>query len=109
MGSTSKALAVIAIAFAAFYLWTTRDTHRAAARSETTEATAKRLSDWAVIEKTKQLSPTEELSLVVIPSSLGEFFDTKCLVYKNRELNQVKFTCPAASDFPIDDAPDRRN
>jgi hypothetical protein len=49
------------------------------------------------IAQSKPLSPSEELSLVIVPSPIDDYFDTKCLIYKNREFNQVVFTCPEST------------
>ena len=62
-----------------------------------------RFDDWAYITKTKRLSDTEELSLLIVPSNLSKILDTKCFIYKNREFNQVVMTCPEARQDEIGD------
>lgn len=59
-------------------------------------ALQQRVNDWAYVVRTKQLSPTEELSVVVVPSQMNATTDTRCLIYKNREFQTVTFTCPHA-------------
>ena len=70
-------------------------------------ATAKRFEDWAYIERSKALSPTDELSVVVVPSQLDRTFDMRCLVYKNSALEQVSFQCPEATQAQLADIIER--
>lgn len=56
-----------------------------------------RFENGPYVVHSKQLSPTEELSLVIVPSAIDNYFDTKCLIYKNREFNQIVFTCPEST------------
>jgi hypothetical protein len=56
--------------------------------------TDQRVREGPYIASTKALSAAEELSIVVVPSPLGEPLDVKCFLYRNREMNQVVFTCP---------------
>jgi hypothetical protein len=56
--------------------------------------TDQRVREGPYVASTKALSAAEELSIVVIPSPLGEPLDVKCLIYRSREMNQVVFTCP---------------
>lgn len=67
--------------------------------------TAQRIKDWATVTRTKAISPTEELSLVVVPSEFGRPFDVRCLVYKNREFGAVTFTCPDAKQDQLEEGP----
>ncbi len=52
-----------------------------------------RISQWAHITKEKQITPTETVKLVIIPSALGDVFDTKCLIYTNSEYKQSNMVC----------------
>lgn len=60
-----------------------------------------RVKDWAYVARSKQITPTEELSLVVVPSEFGEPLDVKCFIYKNREFNQATMVCPGISQDDI--------
>lgn len=60
-----------------------------------------RVKEWAYVAQTKQLTLTEELSLVVIPSEFGSPLDVKCFIYRNREFNQATLMCPGASQDDI--------
>lgn len=57
----------------------------------------------AFIESTKKLSENEELSVVVLPSSYGEFLDTRCVIYRHREFKQATFSCPDSMRYHLDD------
>lgn len=57
------------------------------------EAEKTRIEQWAYIAKEKQVSATEHIKLLVIPTELGEFFDTKCLIYTNSEYKQSHMSC----------------
>ena len=59
-------------------------------------AVQQRVNNWAYVARTKELSPTEELSLVIVPSQATPTADTRCLIYRNREFHTVTFTCPGA-------------
>lgn len=50
---------------------------------------------WAYIERTQDLSATESLSLVIIAHPRWTALDTRCLIYRDKELGKVFFTCPA--------------
>lgn len=56
-----------------------------------------RVKEWAYVARSKNITPTEEVSLLVIPSEFGEPLDVKCLIYKNREFNQATMICPGAA------------
>lgn len=58
------------------------------------KTTDQRVREGPYIASTTPLSASEELSIVVVPSRLHEVFDTQCLIYRNRELQQVVFICP---------------
>ena len=66
-----------------------------------------RVKDWAYVARSKQITPTEELSLIVVPSEFGEPLDVKCLIYKNREFNQATMVCPGANQDDLR-VPDQR-
>lgn len=61
------------------------------------EADKKRFSEWVYIAKEKQIAPGETVRLLVIPSPLGDFLDTKCLIYTNQDFKQSTFICPDAA------------
>jgi len=56
--------------------------------------TDQRVKEGPYVASEKALSATEDLRIVVVPSPLGEPLDVKCFIYRNREMNQVVFTCP---------------
>jgi hypothetical protein len=45
------------------------------------------------IASTKQLSDTEEISTLVLPSRIGAMLDAQCFIYKNKEFKQAVVTC----------------
>lgn len=58
------------------------------------KTTDQRAREGAYVASEKALSASEDLRLVVIPSPLGAPLDVKCFLYRNREWQQVVFTCP---------------
>ena len=52
------------------------------------------------VASTTQLSDTETLTTVVIPSAIDPVLDRHCYVYRNREFKEARFVCP--TDAPID-------
>jgi hypothetical protein len=99
-------LAVVAAALVAAWIVRFDDasTEKAmAARAET----AQRFKDWAFIARSKALSPTEELSLVVIPSEIDRAFDLRCIIYTNRAVNQTAFVCPEATQAQLGEVVER--
>ena len=61
----------------------------------------KRLNDWAYIAKDKQVSPHENVKLLIIPGQYGD--DTKCLIYTHAEYKQSTMICPDADRDAISD------
>lgn len=55
-----------------------------------------RAKEGPFILSTKKLSETEEISIVIMPSPYGDIFDTRCVIYRNREFKQATFNCPDA-------------
>lgn len=66
------------------------------------EKAEQRFKAGAHIAQTKKLSATEELSIVIVPSSLHETLDVKCLVYKNTTFRQAIMQCPEARQQDLD-------
>lgn len=65
--------------------------------SPAVKAKPPRQVDWAFLAETKQLSETEDLRMVRIPSKLdreAEYFDKQCLIYRNYEFKTAHFWCP---------------
>jgi len=58
------------------------------------KTTDHRVKEGPYVASEKALSDAEDLRIVVVPSALGAALDVKCLIYRNREMNQVVFTCP---------------
>lgn len=56
----------------------------------------KRFNEWAYVAKDKEIKPGERIKLVIVPSPLGEYFDTKCLIYTHDEFKQTSMICPDA-------------
>lgn len=63
----------------------------------------KRFNEWAYIAKDKEIKPGEHLKLIIVPSSWGEYFDTKCLIYTNDDLKQSSMICPDSTRESITD------
>ena len=56
-----------------------------------------RFEAGAYVASTKALSSGETIKLIVLPGKDGEWADTKCVVYTNRDMNQVAMQCPDAA------------
>jgi hypothetical protein len=52
---------------------------------------------WAYVERTQDLSPTESLSLVIVAHPRWTALDTRCLIYRDKQLGTVTFTCPGSA------------
>lgn len=71
-------------------------------RSERREAAKERFEKWAYIAKVKQITPSETITLVVIPDPMGlDMLETKCLIYSNAEYKQSNMICPDADKESI--------
>ena len=53
------------------------------------------------IASTKQISDSETLSTVIVPSTIGTMLDKHCFIYTNREYRQVRFTCPEGAPLDV--------
>jgi hypothetical protein len=62
----------------------------------TGQTTDERVRAGPYVAQEKALSATEDLRIVVVPSPFGRPLDVRCLIYRNREFQQVTFTCPDA-------------
>lgn len=71
--------------------------------AEMQQAEKVRIAQWAYIAKEKQVTPTETLKLVVIPTEFGELLNTKCLIYTNSEYKQSNMVCGEIEKFNITD------
>lgn len=92
--------AVLAMVGYAVYPHLVSGTVRQEARTSRILEDAKRLEDWAYVAKKKEVAPGETVKLVVIPSSIADALDTKCLIYTNQEFRQSSIICPdAKADF----------
>ena len=52
-----------------------------------------RLEAGAYVLRSKRLSDSEELQVIVVPENNSEEFDTRCVVYKNSDLRTSSITC----------------
>lgn len=75
-----------------------RDFHSARAARKTTE---QRAEAGPYIAITKDISKDETVRVLVIPHPLGEFFDTTCVIYTNREVGTATMNCPTAHQGEI--------
>lgn len=90
--------ALVGIVGFALFLWSAS---RTAPPTVDRKTTAQRVQEGPRIVITRPLSAQEDLSMVVVPSEMGDLLDTKCFIYRNREFNQVVFTCPDARQDEI--------
>jgi hypothetical protein len=80
-------LALVAIA-AAVAMMPAKEQKRPEGRTE------QRVKEGPRIVSTKAISATETVRVLVIPHPLGEFFDTACVIYTNREFGSATMSCP---------------
>jgi hypothetical protein len=52
-----------------------------------------RLEAGPYISSSKHISDSEEIQTIVIPESMSEELDTRCIVYKNAELKTASISC----------------
>ncbi len=71
--------------------------------TEHKKATEDRFANGAYIAKEKQLSPTETLRLVIVPSRVDDFLDARCLIYTNAEYKVAQMQCPNISTTDLDE------
>jgi hypothetical protein len=70
-----------------------------------TAANKARAAEWAVIAKTKDISPSETIKLIRIPDDSGhKLFDSYCFVYTNSALKTSNITCPQDYRYEEDQA-----
>jgi len=55
-----------------------------------------RLAAGARIVSRRRISEAEEIEVVLIPEAYSEALDTRCVVYKNSELNTSSLACSGA-------------
>jgi hypothetical protein len=78
----------------------------AAGRGSTPEALAKkqaveldlarakaRFENGAFIQRSKRISDTEELQIIVVPEGYTEELDTRCIVYRNLQSGTSSISC----------------
>lgn len=92
--------AVILIAGVGTYAIQAAQEPRQPSRAAETE---RRVKEWAYVAREKALSPSEDLRMVVVPSEYGRHFDVRCLIYRNRDVGSVTFTCPDARQDQLDE------
>ncbi|HEY9446356.1 MAG TPA: hypothetical protein VIQ62_04715 [Burkholderiales bacterium] len=74
----------------------TRRVDRARDVEQRYEDARARLAAGARIVSRKRISDTEEIEVVLIPEAYSEALDTRCVVYKNSELNTSSLACSGA-------------
>ena len=52
-----------------------------------------RLDGGPYVLRTKQVSPSEQLQVIILPEGYTEELDTRCVVYTNSELHTSAITC----------------
>lgn len=84
-----------------YYTWIVEPRQSQSTYEKKRAAAKQRYYDWAYVAKEKELAPGETLRMVVIPNSLGEFFDTRCLIYTHREFKTSSMICPDADQSDL--------
>jgi hypothetical protein len=63
-------------------------------RTDQSDARAKaRLEHGAYILRSKRISDAETIETIIVPESLSDEFDTRCIVYQNADLRTSSITC----------------
>jgi hypothetical protein len=52
-----------------------------------------RFESGAFIQRSKRISDTEELQIIVVPEGYAEELDTRCIVYKNLQTGTSSISC----------------
>lgn len=94
----TKILGTIAAIVVLFYGYTEyiKKPRETAPAKLTADEEEKRFKEWAYVAQDKEIRPGERIKLVIVPSPLGEYFDTRCLVYTNDAFKQSSMVCPGA-------------
>lgn len=71
------------------------------ARAAERKTTEQRAEAGPYIAITKDISKDETVRVLVIPHPLGDFFDTHCVIYTNREVGTATMNCPTAHQGEI--------
>jgi hypothetical protein len=91
-------IALIVCAATAFLWAAGRD-----AKPQTVErrTTTQRVQEGPRIVSSTKISEAETVRVLVIPHPLGEFFDTICVIYVNRDVGAATMNCPTAHQGEI--------
>jgi len=66
-----------------------RNREKSLAKREMEQSDIARMAKWAYIAREKEIAPGETIKLLVIPTSISEHFNTKCLIYSNHNSSQM--------------------
>lgn len=99
------AAAFVALAFGIGWAASAFQVTQDAPRARHATDTAQRVKEWAYVAREKALSPSEDLRMVIVPSEFGRHFDVRCLIYRNRDVGSVTFTCPEARQDQLEEGP----
>jgi hypothetical protein len=87
--------AAVGVAILAFALgWFTHEAKPQVLEQRRT--TTQRVQGGPYIAQSKDISTTENVRVLVIPHPLGDFFDTQCVIYTNRDVGTATMNCPNA-------------
>jgi len=67
------------------------------------DAQKARFDNGAYISKEKQISTTETVRVVILPSKVDDFLDVKCVLYTNAEFKVAQMQCPDISTLDFDE------
>lgn len=67
------------------------------------KVTDQRVKDGPYVSRSKEISETETVRVVVVPHPLGEVFDTVCVIYTHREFKAAMIQCPNADPNSLKD------
>lgn len=101
---SARALAAVVVALmipVSWILWTTFIDSRVAAAQPARKTAAQRAEAGPYIAVTKDISKDETVRVLVIPHPMGDFFDTTCVIYTNREVGTATMNCPTAHQGEI--------
>lgn len=87
---TRAAIAAVVLAVAGCNVSSSKPAARAPSAAE------QRAKAGPYIASTKKISEQEEMSTLVLPSSIGPVLDQHCFIYRHLEFKQARVICPDA-------------
>ncbi|MBI3935748.1 MAG: hypothetical protein HY323_02120 [Betaproteobacteria bacterium] len=94
---------LIAVVIGGYYLISGKRSVPANPQRNVAIDNAERVKRGPYIERSKEISETETVRILVVPHPWGSFFDTTCVIYTHREFKAATMQCPKTDTLPPKD------